>query len=654
MTHSHPNKANHPDPRLDFTRLTGRGVKIAVVDSGIDAHHPKIGGVAGSVSLERRADGAIVTCSDKGDRAGHGTACAGIIRRKAPDALLYSVRIFDETLSADGRLLVAAIRWAVRHGMDVVNLSLGTTDAAYRGAIAVACRRAMRAGIVLVAASHPDGVGSYPAVLPDVIGVTGGAIYARYGYHYHPGHAIECVARGDDQRVCWSDGREIMSAGTSFAAPHVTAIVALIREAHPEASLADVRRLLEANALEARSPSNGGTESPRSTPPRASAVGPPAASDTAWIKKAALYPFNKEMHAFIRFRDLLDFQIVGIADPIGKGLVGKDAGEAIGADPAGIRIACRIEDAIEGADTLILGYIDELARISRRDLLRESIETALARQMNVFSFLPVLSEIYGDLHDTAREKGLHITYPDIPLEEIVESIMLDRGNGVDVPVLGVFGTSASQGKFTLQLALRRALQNEGYRVGQIGTEHHARLFGLDLAFPMGYASPLSFPVEYYVPYLNNKARDICRQRRPHILLVGSQSGTIPYDVNESRTHALPSIAFLLGTRPDACILAVNSIDPDAYIRDTIDGIRSVSKAPTILLAMSDKAKHIRAAYGRSLVTPRQMSREEIDRERNRIEQTFGLPTVVIVSDEGQRRMVETVIGHFSAASPSPN
>jgi uncharacterized NAD-dependent epimerase/dehydratase family protein len=292
--------------------------------------------------------------------------------------------------------------------------------------------------------------------------------------------------------------------------------------------------------------------------------------------------------------------------------------------------------------------------MSGRDLLRESIETALGGGLNVFSFLPVLSETYGDLHDAAQEKGLRVVYPDVPLEEIAESLATDRGADVDVPVLGVFGTSASQGKFTLQLALRRALQQEGYRVGQIGTEHHARLFGLDLAFPMGYASPLSFPVEYYVPYLSGKARDICERRRPHILLVGSQSGTIPYDVNESRTHALPSIAFLLGTRPDACILAVNSIDPEAYIRDTIDGIRSVAKAPTIMLAMSDKAKHIRAAYGRSFVTPRQMSNDQIERERSRIEQTFALPTVVIVSGEGQRRMAQTVIDHFSAGTPSPN
>ena len=654
MTHSQPNKGNNPASSLDFARLTGRGVKIAIVDSGIDAHHPRIGGVAGGVGLSRGADGEIITGHDTGDLAGHGTACAGLIHRKAPDARLYSIRIFDESLSADGRLLVAAIRWAVRHGMDVVNLSLGTTDAAYRSTIAVACRRAVRAGIVLVAAGHLEGDESYPAALPDVIGVTGGAIYERYGYHYRPGQPIECVARGDDQRVCWSDGREIMAAGTSFAAPHISAVVALIREAQPKATLAELRRSLEANALQAPSPIGSPIEPRKAATPRITPIEPAEASDYAWIRKATLYPFNKEMHAFIRFRDLLDFEIVGIADPIGKGLVGKDAGEAIGAESAGIRIACRIEDAIEGSDTLILGYVDELTRMSRRDLLRESIEIALANHLNAFSFLPVLPDVYGDLYDAARRKGLRIAYPDIPIDEVARTLMAGAGSNIDVPVLGVFGTSASQGKFTLQLALRRALLKEGYRVGQIGTEHHARLFGLDLAFPMGYASPLSFPVEYYVPYLNSRARDICRRRHPHILLVGSQSGTIPYDVNESRTHALPSIAFLLGTRPDACILAVNSIDPEAYIRDTMDGIRSVAKAPTILLAMSDKAKHIRAAYGRSFVTPRQMSREEIDRERSRIEQTFGVPTIVIVSDEDQRRMVETVIAHFSAAGPSPN
>ena len=190
----------------------------------------------------------------------------------------------------------------------------------------------------------------------------------------------------------------------------------------------------------------------------------------------------------------------------------------------------------------------------------------------------------------------------------------------------------------------------GYKIGQIGTEHHSALFGMDLAFPMGYASPLDLPLQVYVPYLDHKIREINQKKQPDIILVGSQSGTIPYDVNEHKTHSLASIAFMLGTKPDACMLTVNSIDSDEYIQDTIDAIRTIGKIPTILLAMSDKEKHIRVAYGRTMINPQQMSRERIDEKLQYLEQTFNLPAVEIVSQKGQKKMLETVLQFFATST----
>ena len=381
----------------------------------------------------------------------------------------------------------------------------------------------------------------------------------------------------------------------------------------------------------------------------ASPAAPKETRSYDWIGKAALYPYNKEMHGFVRYLDQLAFEIVGIADPVGKGLVGKDAGEAVGIPPVGIRIAPRLPEALEGADTLVLGYVDELGRIAKRDVLRESIQTALDKGLHVFSFLPVPPTVYSDLYAKARDKKLKIVYPYISSGEVQNLLQKPPNYGpVDVPVLGVFGTSSQQGKFTVQLALRKNLLEMGYKIGQIGTEHQSELFGMDFAFPMGYASSLDLPLQVFVPYLDIKMREICRQKQPDIILVGSQSGTIPYDIEQHSTHSLPSIAFLLGTKPDVCVLVVNSIDPDEYIQDTMDAIRALGKAPTLLLAMSDKEKHIRAAYGRSWITPRQLSREEIDEKLCCLGDKFSLPAVEITSGEGQQMMMETVIQYFTA------
>ncbi len=618
---------------------TNHPVRVAIIDSGIDPTHEKIGAVH-EVLLDSVPRQAVVG-------AGHGTACAGIIRQIAPTAALYDVRIFDESLTADGSALLAAIRWTIEQRMDVVNLSLGTTDVAFRDRLAEICRQARDAGVILVSAEHNDGRESYPAVLPDVVGVTGGKVRGHYGYYYRPGHAIECVARGDAQRVCWIDPPYVMVSGTSFAAPHITGIVALIRQAHPGASLEQVRELLQANALQ------GTPELLPNIPPRsvASPEPPTDISDFTWIQKAALYPFNKEMHALVRARDLLAFAITGIADPVGKGLVGKDAGKALGLSSIGVRIRPRLADALKEADTLILGYVDQLGRIGKKDVLRTAVETALEHNCHVFSFLSVPQDEYGDLYDLARKKGLHLTFPSVSSDDVQQVLQAESSySPVDVPVLGVFGTSSQQGKFTLQLILRRNLLRLGYRVGQIGTEHHAALFGMDLAFPMGYASNVSLPLQYYVPYLDYKLRQLSHQKRPDIILVGSQSGTIPYDVHEHHTHSLTSTAFLLGSKPDACILVVNSIDADEYIQDTIDGLRALAKVPTLLLAMSDQEKHIRAAYGRTFIKPRPMTAEHIERTLGRLEDRFGLPVVSILSEEGQQRMVDTVVNHFAEES----
>ena len=361
-----------------------------------------------------------------------------------------------------------------------------------------------------------------------------------------------------------------------------------------------------------------------------------------------MYPYNKEMHGFVRYTGLLQFEITGIADPVGKGLVGRDAGEAIGIAPVGVRIVPKLRDALEGADTLILSYVDEIGRISKRDVLCESIEMALEHGLNVFSFLSVPPTTYGKLHKKARERGLWIHSPTTTMVDVQRLLeQRPRRGVVDVPVLGVFGTSSQQGKFTAQLALRQRLIEAGYTIGQIGTEHQSELFGMDLVFPMGYASPLELPLQYYTPFLDLSMREICYQKRPDIMIVGSQSGTIPYDVDEHATHSLPTIAFVLGTKPDACVLVVNSIDADEYIEDTINCIRGLAKAPTIALAMSDKEKHIRAAYGRNWVTPRQMTREEIGRRLRELEDRFGLPAAEIATEGGQQKMVETVVEFFS-------
>jgi hypothetical protein len=101
-------------------------MKIAIVDSGIRAAHPHVGGIAGGISL--------IPDTDPTDRLGHGTAVAAAIRERAPDAALYAVKIFDCRLTAAIDTITRALAWCIDHEMDLINLSLGTANPAHREA----------------------------------------------------------------------------------------------------------------------------------------------------------------------------------------------------------------------------------------------------------------------------------------------------------------------------------------------------------------------------------------------------------------------------------------------------------------------------------------------------------------------------------------
>src|SRR6266567_458032 len=107
-----------------FAGRTGRGVTVAVVDSGIHADHPHIGGVHGGVCLVPGTDQ-----SDLVDRIGHGTAVAAAIREKSPGIDLLAVKVFDRQLTTSADVLANAIDWSVDHDARVINLSLGTANA---------------------------------------------------------------------------------------------------------------------------------------------------------------------------------------------------------------------------------------------------------------------------------------------------------------------------------------------------------------------------------------------------------------------------------------------------------------------------------------------------------------------------------------------
>lgn len=223
-------------------------INIAVIDSGIDTSHSQINTIAGGVKIQIDDNQTVHLSNDYSDYLGHGTACAGIIKQFTPKINLYSVKIFDNTLTANSLALVVALQWCINNKIDVVNISLGTEDAVYKTPLKKICRNAIRAGSIIIAAQNNEATESLPAILPEVIGVTGGLLHTTDNYYYRPQHPIECIANNSEQSVCWLNNKHVTKKGNSFAAPHITAIVTKLLIQNPQWSLTKIRTGLKANA----------------------------------------------------------------------------------------------------------------------------------------------------------------------------------------------------------------------------------------------------------------------------------------------------------------------------------------------------------------------------------------------------------------------
>jgi subtilisin family serine protease len=142
-------------------------VRIAIIDSGVHAAHPHVQGVAGGIGIDDHGQGH----PDYVDRLGHGTAVTAVIREKAPAAEIWALKVFDRELSATGAALVAALHWARTERMDLVNLSLGTTNTDHELALQQEVRAAREAGMLIVAAGPEGGRRWLPGALPGTVRV---------------------------------------------------------------------------------------------------------------------------------------------------------------------------------------------------------------------------------------------------------------------------------------------------------------------------------------------------------------------------------------------------------------------------------------------------------------------------------------------------
>jgi subtilisin family serine protease len=241
------------NPEWAWGESLGRGIRVAIVDSGVENDHPAVGemvrnGVVISWDPSAPDNVRIEEEASPIDVSGHGTACAGIIHAIAPEAEIYSVRVLGKDMSGKAMQFAAGLRWAIDNGMQVVNLSLSTSKTEYYGLFHELTDLAYFHSVVLVSAANNFPVASYPSLYSSVISVAAAEGVDPYTYFYNPTPPVEFGAPGIDIDVAWLNHGSCRITGNSFAAPHIAGLVARILGKHPQLTPFHVKTILYACA----------------------------------------------------------------------------------------------------------------------------------------------------------------------------------------------------------------------------------------------------------------------------------------------------------------------------------------------------------------------------------------------------------------------
>ncbi len=603
---------------------------IVVIDSGVMTTHPalkeyKIKGIA--LTLENNE---LKVGTDISDKIGHGTAVCSIIKAHSPKSEIYVIKVFDEINVAIGEELLLSVLGFIKKNIQckIINLSLGINYIKNYSYFYNTCDDLRKMGITIIAAFDNIGGISYPAAFDNVIGVQ---------------HSDECInntdicivdnsvvnicAKGSSQRVAWINNGYIISGGNSYACAHVSGIIASKAEKCNIDSF-NYKYYLTDNTKKRFFIDR---EYHRE-------MMPPVQK----YKNVAIFPFNKEMHSLVRFEHLLKFTITDIYDIKYSSRVGASTNHLLTINSQHDHIIKNIDNIDwDSIDTLIIGHINQMSKlIHRKNWFYNIVEEALKRNKFVYSF-----DEYIPSNIESPNNSIELIYSPKILKTNININPFGKLHYISKPVVGVFGTSSKQGKFTLQLALRELFLKNRYNIGQIGSEPTSYLFEMNACLHFGYSSTNEITRELMVAYLNDKMNELSLQN-VDIIIAGCQSGTITYENSNLNHYTFCQNEFILGLQPDAVILTVNPYDDLEYIIRTISYIESVVDCEVISIAVFPMTlkNAISGLYGGK----RKLFKDEFMEIKHNIENKVGKPVYNLDNPEDLSQIFNNILSYFSA------
>lgn len=592
-------------------------IKIAIVDSGVRCDHPlfREDDIQGFTYL-----GQGKTEDNFQDCFGHGTAIYGIIRQVKEWADIINIRIPGIEEGIDEEILCSALNYIAENiDTDILNLSLGTCCCTDLKALRNACARLVQKKVIIFSAFDNAGAVSYPAAFSGVIGVTSGeGCVSTKDFIAHENSIVDLAAKGAVQKLVWLKPDYILLGGNSFACAHAT-VQAVRYMAEGTLGYENILRRFKENAIRIE---KGQKYFPKTAP-----LFP--------IKNAAVFPFCKETQSMLRFYDLLNFRIMDIYDIKYSAIIGAST-DLLMKDDNVLKLTVKNIEKVEWEkfDTLIIGHMGKISvLIKDNNFLQKLIKEAEEQGKNIVAFDDLSKLISGEIKT-------QVYYPYVDKKQ-VPFIGYGKLYRPSKPVLGIFGTSSHQGKFTLQLILRRKLISRGYHIGQIGTEPSSLLYGMDVVYPMGYNSSVHISGTDAVRYLNYQVNDLC-EKENDLIIIGSQSGTVPYDYGNLEQYTFAQYDLLMGTLPDAIVLCINPFDDIEYVERTIRFIESSVECKVIGLSLFPLDFRNESFYGNR----KQISVEKFEQLKLEYDSQLKLPLYHLGKEDDMESLIDNIVQYF--------
>jgi uncharacterized NAD-dependent epimerase/dehydratase family protein len=594
---------------------------VALLDSGINVKHPVFKDYEIPQLLFKNGGWKAMAYQPV---HGHGTGVASIMVKNADNFAITSFVLFEDTLSVPPEKYISALEEIVDspEQYDIIHMSLGIRY--YNKRLEEICTTLKEKGRIVISALDNAGSISYPAAFPTVIGVDASFRCLKNDDFVFVGAQgiINLKAKGGNQRIAWLGDSYMITQGSSYAASYVTAYT--------------VKLLLEGVRAENILPCF--REKAAHIYPVPEIKNKNAVPQFFPIQKAAVFPCNKETTSILRFSSLLNFELYGAFDIKLSGNLGKEIKQFDGS-------CCHIIKNIDECkwdsfDTMILGHTHDLEYFSKVEIRKTIIEKCLENRVNIFSFDDELLD--PDICAQFDNQGLRIYYPQVLIDDV--PLKMGRMYSIKTPILGIFGTSMQQGKFTLQLQMRKRFIRDGYTIGQLGSEPESLLFGMDYVYPFGYRKTVDIDNLKSIEYLNYCISQIDR-KGCDLIIVGSQAGTMPMLFNHIDNYPLDRFSFLLGTRPDAVILCINFHDKIADIKRTVLGIESLARCKVIAaslfpLGYKNDWDIVRGAKSR-------IENSMLGEFKEKVTEALSVPCFVLDEEAGPESLYQTAIDFFA-------